>query len=217
MFITKSLALTAALICVFMTDCRWFGIKGNGNVRTEQRAISDFSEVHADGMFDIEWKSGAPALSITTDDNLLPLVEGTVSDNHLRLHVRERILPTHGLKVVVSSLNRSGAKLKGASNVVARGLTGSSFAVDTTGAAEVTLDGAVEMLVADMTGASELNAKNLQTKTSEISTTGAADAEVNVSETLRVTITGAGSVAYHGNPKTVEKKITGAGDIKHKD
>jgi hypothetical protein len=89
--------------------------------------------------------------------------------------------------------------------------------VETTGATQVTLDGTVDELLADMTGASELNAKGLQTKTAEISTTGAADAEISVSETLKVTITGAGNVSYYGAPKIVEKHITGAGNIKHKD
>ena len=71
--------------------------------------------------------------------------------------------------------------------------------------------------MADMTGASDLRAKNLQTKSAEISTTGAADAEIAVSDSLKVSITGAGSVAYHGNPPHIEKHVTGAGSIRHKD
>jgi hypothetical protein len=67
-----------------------------------------------------------------------------------------------------------------------------------------------------MTGASELNASGLQTKTAEISTTGAADAEIAVTDTLKVAITGAGKVIYSGNPKTIEKRISGAGSIRHK-
>jgi hypothetical protein len=68
-----------------------------------------------------------------------------------------------------------------------------------------------------MTGASELRAGSLQTKTAEISTTGAADADIMVSNTLKVSITGAGKVTYSGNPSTVEKHVTGAGSIRHKE
>jgi hypothetical protein len=68
-----------------------------------------------------------------------------------------------------------------------------------------------------MTGASELEATGLQTKTVEISTTGAADAAIAVSETLKVSITGAGKVTYSGNPKTIEKHISGAGSIRQKE
>jgi hypothetical protein len=57
----------------------------------------------------------------------------------------------------------------------------------------------------------------LQTKTAQISTTGAGDAQVAVAETLKVAITGAGKVQYSGNPPTIEKHISGAGSIRHKD
>jgi hypothetical protein len=99
----------------------------------------------------------------------------------------------------------------------AHGLTGPSFAIETTGAADVSLEGNIDFLAADMTGASDLKARSLQVKTAEISTTGAADADVWVTDTLRVTITGAGSVTYHGEPKTIEKHVTGAGEVRHKD
>jgi hypothetical protein len=198
------------------TCCRWLGVRGNGHVKTEQRDSADFSELQADGSFDIEWRSGSPSLTITTDENLLSYIESGVKGNKLRLHVRERVLPTHGLKVVISSSSRTGSRLTGASELIAHQLTGDSYAVQTTGAADVKLDGTVDHLLADMTGASELSAKSLQTKTAEISTTGAASAEVSVSESLKVTITGAGEVVYHGSP-TVQKHVTGAGEVRRKD
>ena len=105
----------------------------------------------------------------------------------------------------------------GAVQLTANQLSGPRFAFQSTGASHVTLDGNVDELLADMTGASELNASALQTKTAEISTTGAADAEIAVAETLKVAITGAGKVSYSGNPTTIEKHITGAGSIRHKD
>src|SRR5437660_1169894 len=70
---------------------------------------------------------------------------------------------------------------------------------------------------ADMSGASELQDSGLQTTTAEIPPTGAADAEVAVAETLKVATTGAGKVSYSGNPTTVEKHISGAGSIRHRD
>jgi hypothetical protein len=208
--------ITLAFLTLFLSGCNWIGIRGDGNIQTEQRALTDFSELHTDGSFNIEWRSGPPSLSITTDANLFSHIESSISSNYLRLHQRERLSPTHGIKVIVSSSTRSGSRLTGASKLSARQLTGPSYAVETTGAAEVSLDGSVDDLVADMTGASELNAKGLQTKTAEISTTGAANADISVSETLKVTITGAGDITYYGTPKTVEKHITGAGSIRHK-
>jgi hypothetical protein len=101
--------------------------------------------------------------------------------------------------------------------LIANQLSGPRFAFEATGASEVKLDGNIDELLADMTGASDLSASRLQTRSAEISATGAADAEIAVSETLKVAITGAGKVTYSGNPKTIEKHITGAGSIRHRD
>ena len=214
----KKIAIVFLAACVVLAaGCRWIGIRGNGHIKTDQRTISSSANIDASGAFQIEWKSGTPALSITTDENLLPYIDNQISGETLHLHTREQIWPTHGIKVVISSPTRTGAKISGAVKLTANQLSGPRFALESTGAGEVKLDGNIDELLADMTGASELHAGGLQTKTTEISTTGAADAEIAVSETLKVAITGAGKVSYSGSPKTIEKHISGAGSIRHKD
>jgi len=214
----KKITIMFLAACVaLVAGCHWVGVRGNGNIKTDQRTISAFANIDAGGAFIIEWQNSAPALSITTDENLLSYIDSDVSGDTLHLHTRDQIWPTHGIKVVISSPTRSGAKISGAVRLTATQLAGPEFAFQSTGAARVTLDGSVDELLADMTGASELKANALQTKTAEISTTGAADAELAVSEILKVAITGAGKVSYSGNPKTIEKHITGAGSIRHKD
>jgi hypothetical protein len=214
----KKITISVVVAClVLAAGCRWIGIRGNGHIKTDERTISAFANIDAGGAFEIEWKSGAPALSVTTDENLLAYVDNHISGDTLRLRTHEQIWPTHGIKVVISSPTRAGAKLSGAVKLTANQISGPKFALESTGAARVTLDGSIDELLADMTGASELNAGGLQTKTAEISTTGAADAEVAVAETLKVAITGAGKVSYSGNPKTIEKHVSGAGSIRHRD
>jgi Putative auto-transporter adhesin, head GIN domain len=208
---------SVAVLGVMLAGCHWVGIRGNGQITTDQRTTAPFSEIQAGGAFQIEWRSGAPALSITTDENLLRYIHTQIIDNRLRLHSERSLWPTHGIKVVLSSPTRTAAKLSGATRLTANQLSGAKFAIESSGAATVTLDGAVDKLLADLTGASELKAGSLQTKTAEISTTGAADADIIVSDTLRVSITGAGKLAYSGNPPTVEKHVTGAGSVRHKE
>src|SRR5260370_25671738 len=95
---------------LLLAGCWPVGIRGNGHITTDQRTVTAFSEIEAEGAFEIEWRSGAPALSITTDENLLPYFENRNIDNHLRLHSRDHIRPTHGVKIVLSSLSRSSAQ-----------------------------------------------------------------------------------------------------------
>jgi hypothetical protein len=213
----KKTTIVFLTACVALPlGCRWVGIRGNGHIKTEDRTIAAFTEIDAGGALIIEWQNGSPALHITTDENLLSYIESDVSGDTLRLRTHEQIWPTHGIKVVISSPTRTGARIRGAVRLAVKQLTGPKFALEASGASRVSLDGNVDELLADMTGASELGASGLQTKTAEISTTGAGDAEIAVSETLKVAITGAGKVTYSGNP-TIEKHITGAGSVHRKE
>src|ERR1043166_4191629 len=186
----NKLLAPALAIVLLLTGCRLGGIRGNGHIVTDQRTIGDFSELEAGGMFEIEWRNGPPALSITTDQNLLEYIDNRIIENRLRLRTHGHFWPTRGVKVVVSSPQRNGAKLSGAVDLTAKQLTGLKFYFQSTGASKVRLDGAADELLADMTGASELDGNDFHTKRAEISTTGAADADVNVSDSLNVSITG---------------------------
>ncbi len=213
----KSLRIVILPAVFALAACHIGGIVGNGHVVTDTRPVSDFSEIEADGGFRIEWRNGPPSLSITTDENLLQYITNENDDHKLRLHSRGNLWPSHHINVVISSTTRVGARLTGAAELTANQLSGPNFAIESTGAARVHLDGKVDDLITDMTGASRLEASSLQTKTAEISSTGASKAEVAVSDSLKVSITGAGKVTYSGNPPTVEKHVSGAGSIRHKD
>ena len=217
-FYVNRIAMVVLAGCVgLVVGCHLPGIRGNGHIKTEERQVGGFANIDAGGAFAIEWQSGTPSVQVTTDENLLPYIENNVSGNTLHLRTREHVWPTHGIKVVISSPTRAGAKLRGAVKLTANQLSGSTFAIESKGASEVSLSGNIERLLVDMTGASQLTADGLQTKTAEISTTGAGDANVAVTDALKVVITGAGRVTYSGNPPTIEKHITGAGSIQRKD
>src|SRR5258705_14001952 len=202
---------------VVVAGCHLPGIRGNGQIKTEERPIAAFANVDTSGSFEIEWQNGSPALRITTDENLLPYIENDVSEDTLHLRTRDHIWPTHGIKIVISSPTRTGGRIRGTVKLTVKQLSGPIFALESKGAAEVTLTGNVDRLLVDMTGASKLAADGLQAKTAEISTTGAGDADVAVTDMLNVVTTGAGKVTYSGNPAPIKKQITGAGSIRHKD
>jgi hypothetical protein len=214
---TGILFLIAATLA--LGACDVVGIRGNGNIITDTRAVGDFDEIDASGGLRIQWRSGPPSLAITTDENLAPLIESRVNGHVLQVRKRthENLRPTHHINVVITSPHLNGASLSGAVDLNAAGLSGAKFFVRASGASDLTLDGNVDELLVDLTGASELRAQTLQTKSAAMSTTGASSAKVSVSEALRVDITGAGDVTYFGTPKTIEKHVTGAGSIHHKD
>ena len=214
---TKNLTAAVSLLVLLFSGCDWRGIRGNGDIKTEQRPVTAFTRVDAGGFYEIEWHPGPPSFSLTTDENLISHVKTSVEGNQLKIETQDSIAPSHGVKVAITSPSLDGATLSGAVKLNADRLSGATFGLETSGAAKVTLTGKVNRLLASLTGASKLEATNLAADDVELSVTGAGKADVSASNLLRAAITGAGKVSYTGHPKSVEKKITGAGKIEPRD
>ena len=213
----KILIVLLAGCVVLVVGCHLPGIRGNGQIKTEERPVAAFASVDAGGAFEIEWQNDR-LLSESRQTKICCLTSRTMfrTIHCICAHGSTFGLPTES-KSSSQVATRAGGKIRGAVKLTAKQLSGPIFALESKGASEVSLDGSVDRLLVDMTGASQLAAAGLQAKTAEISTTGAGDAEVAVTDTLKVVITGAGKVTYSGNPPTIKKQITGAGSIRHKD
>lgn len=215
---TKFLFPALCLFLLCLPGCDWHRIRGNGKITTDRRPVTDFTRVEAGGFCELEWHPGPPSFSLTTDENLLSRIRTRMDGDRLKIDMEDGpMAPTDGIKIVITSSSLVGAELSGAVELNATQLSGSKFVLETSGAAKITLTGKVNRLLASLTGASKLEAEGLPTEDVELSVTGAGKAEVVATNSLRAAITGAGKVIYGGNPKTVERKITGAGKIEPRD
>jgi hypothetical protein len=80
------------------------------------------------------------------------------------------------------------------------------------GASEARLSGAAEEAQVQVAGAAYLDAEALDTARAAVSVSGAGDVSVSCSEALDVSVAGAASLKYHGNP-SVTSNIQGAGSV----
>lgn len=213
----KTTSLLALASLFFLAACNVGGIRGNGHRITKERAVPDFRNIETDGAFEVEWRRGAPSLRITTDENLMRYISSKVADGVLRLKSDQSLNPRHGIRVLVTSKMLEAAKLDGASRLEVHGVEGARFFLESNGAAKVIADGAVNELLANMNGASNLQGESLRTKTADLTLNGAGRAVVAVSDSLTVSIAGAGKVEYIGNPSHIERSIAGAGSIRKRD
>src|SRR5215470_13869531 len=94
---------------LFLASCQgMFGkrVHGNGNVRSEDRQVSNFKNVEVDGAAKIMVsQADHSAVRIETDENLLQYIE--VSQTGDKIHIHERkgfnLKPTNGIRVYVTS------------------------------------------------------------------------------------------------------------------
>jgi hypothetical protein len=208
------LAISALIALLALPACNQIGKRGNGNITTETRSVADFYAIDASGAYKISWMPGAPALSITTDSNLIDKITTTVKDGQLRIRTTERVRPTKSIIVAVSSNGLKGARFRGAVDFKGAKIATNELFVQSDGASDVILDGTADSLTARLRGAGDFNAQALQAKNVEISLMGAADAKVTATDSLAVSIKGAGDVRYAGNPKSIKKSVAGAGSVK---
>jgi len=196
-----------------IAGCSLPGIKGDGVLKTSSIPISDFSALEVSGAYQIKWSSGKPALTISTDENLLPLITTSITGNTLQIACKDNLRPTKGITINLSSASLKDVRLNGAVSLSASKLAGPDLKLESNGASSISIDGSVTNLEGNLSGASKLDAKSLQTQTATVSMDGASYADLTVTETLSASISGAGALTYSGNPKSVVKNVSGVGRI----
>jgi hypothetical protein len=207
----RSVFSLAALLAI--AGCFRGGIEGDGVVKTESRAVTAFSSLEVTGACQIRWSRGQPALTVTTDQNLLPLVATGVAGEALQIAWKENLRPTRSITIEISSDSLADVQLDGAVSLTATNLSGRELKVESNGTSSIRLGGSVASLNAILSGAGTLDAKGLETQSASVSLDGAYQADVTVAEKLNASISGAGVLTYGGNPKTVETSVSGVGSI----
>jgi hypothetical protein len=189
------------------------GVQGNGVARTETRDVAAFQTIELDGAGRLELVAGPPGkLSITGDENILPLITTTVSDGKLVVNEKQGYQPKTPLVISLSAPNVSRIEANGAGTVHVTGLTGASFALASRGASSADLTGQVDKLDIDVGGAGRIRASGLVAREAHVGISGAGSVEVNATEKLKADVSGVGAVKYRGSP-SVEKNVTGVGSV----
>ncbi len=228
------------LISAFSVSCNWtIGlVRGSGEVRTEERDVSDFHKVHLSGVGDLIITQGEEeSLLIETDDNIIPLIETEVSAEKLTIGFRRgyNFVPTSDIKFYLTVKELDEILLSGAGSIVCHGfdaeeleieisgagdidfrLNADVVRVNSSGAGDINMSGRVDRQEIDLSGAGKYDAEDLESRECDITVSGAGSATVNVSQKLDVDISGVGGVEYQGSPR-VQQNITGLGRIRSVD
>jgi hypothetical protein len=109
---SKILIILIAAIAV-VAGCSHPGIRGDGEIKTEDRPISDFSKVVVKGGYEIKWSSGKPSLKLSADENLLPLIKTEVSGHTLQIDSKEEPAPTKSITIILCSASLADMQLSG--------------------------------------------------------------------------------------------------------
>lgn len=189
-------------------------LEGSGSVKNEQRDVSPFNAIQAEGAFDIRITCGKKQqITVRTDDNLLPHISTTVAQNVLRIETKRSICTESDLSVIIEVPDIEKIESEGANDINITGIDNQLLELSVDGSGDIAAAGKTALFKASLSGATDLEANQLIAQSVVISIEGAGDAEVHAAQKLQASVDGAGSITYSGNPKEVVRKIDGAGDI----
>ncbi len=225
--------LVAVMSVAVLSSCR-FGVRGSGNVIVENRKVSDFTKLDISGAYKIILKQDSTlSVSISADDNLLKYIKTENNGDKLRIYSKKNLRPRGDLTITIGVKSLKSIETSGAVEVSSNGkiivqdlkfdlsgatkitmdLNAANVTTDGSGATRVNLTGQASSHHVDLSGASKINALDFVVGDYEIETSGASKCEINVLNTLNIHSSGASTVRYRGNPKTVNDDKSGASSV----
>ncbi|MCB0463620.1 MAG: DUF2807 domain-containing protein [Flavobacteriaceae bacterium] len=238
---TISKFITALIMSLLLVSCQFngdfgFGVRGNGDVETVERSISDnFTEIRVSRGLDVYLTQGDNvSLLVEADENLHDIIITEVENGVLRITTDENIAFSKSKKVMltfkeVSKIKAtSGSDVFSTNTIVADNLeltttSGSDMEIDinvqvadcrSTSGSDLRVSGRTDKLYAEATSGSDIKAGNLKAKVSEARATSGADITLNTSEELYAKASSGGDIKYYGNPERVTKKDGVSGSIR---
>lgn len=192
-------------------------IQGSGIPATEARSVAGFSRVRLDGVGHLIVEPGAAeALTVTADDNILPLVIAEVYGDELRLGTDPGATwaSPNPLVFTLTVADIEALAVYGAASAEIRGLDARSFAVHVEGAGVVTAAGRADEQRVVLRGVATYEARDLQSRAVEVDVAGVSRATVRVQERLTGRVESQGTLEYIGHPAV---DVAGGGAVQQID
>ena len=230
----------ALALLVSLGSCRNFmgkRIRGNGNIKTEDRSVSSFKNIDVSGAAKVMVSQGnQPSVKIEGDENLLQYMEVRQEGDKIIVRERQgfRLIPTGDLRVYVTApvfnrIDASGAcdiigqtkisnpenmemHVSGAGNIKME-VDAPRLTSTVSGSGSIYLKGQTKEVDLELTGAGHAHCYDLLSENTRVDISGAGSAEVYASVKLQADVSGAGSVSYKGNANDVNQHVSGAGSV----
>lgn len=215
-------------------------VKGSGRPATETRTPGSFEAVSVSGPFDVELRqTGKEAVTLTADDNVLPVVEAVVDTGvrgatlQLRIKRGVSVQVRTPIKVVVDLQRLSALSIAGAGDALVGALQTPALRVAIAGSGDVRMEGLktgqLEAKVAgsgnvratgqaaqaqfSISGSGEIDTRPLAVDDLSVSIAGSGDAKVTANKSLKVSIAGSGDVVWSGTATEVTQRVAGSGQV----
>lgn len=207
-------------------------LDGSGVVATERRQVAPFEAVSVEGDFEVLVRvAPETSLTLTGDDNLLPLVRTEVREGTLHIGATRGVSSRRGIRVSLTTPSLQAVAVSGSSRVDARRFRAEAFRASVSGSGNLSAEGetrtleialsgsgnarvtgSAERVAAALSGSGDLDLLRLSARTADVQVSGSGTAALLASDELNASVSGSGDVFYGGAPR-VTSHISGSGTV----
>ncbi|REE82019.1 putative autotransporter adhesin-like protein [Lutibacter oceani] len=214
-------------------------IKGNGDITTITRNVSDYDAIGIAGSFDVKlFKGNEGTITIKADENLLEYIVTEVENGNLKIKPKKgyNLVSRKTIEITVPFESIDGVSLAGSGDVFTNdiiksnnlkiSLAGSGnmdLNVSTgdldsniAGSGNIKLTGESDNFNCSIAGSGNLNGYNLKATIANASIAGSGNVKVNAVNEIHAKIAGSGNIVYSGDPEIIKSKSAGSGSVKKK-
>ncbi|MDT0540886.1 MULTISPECIES: head GIN domain-containing protein [Croceitalea] len=214
-------------------------VKGNGKTVTIERSVGEYDAIAVSGWFDVNLVAGNEGeLTLKGEENLLEYIKTEVKDGKLVIKTEKgvNLKPSNwnsGIYVTVPVESVDMVALSGSGDIVGEttiksndfktAMSGSgditlsveanSIDASMSGSGDINLSGTVQDFEATISGSGDIKAYDLKAANVYAQVSGSADIKVTATEMIKARVSGSGDISYKGNPKKIDTKTSGSGDI----
>jgi Putative auto-transporter adhesin, head GIN domain len=184
---------------------------GSGQLATQSRQVSGFTSVELAGVGELSIdQTGTESLTVSAEDNLLPLLTSEVEGDTLILGKKPntRIVTTKPITYTLTMKDITGLAVSGSGTINAPKLTTAALRIEISGSGMITTAGNADDQSLEISGSGRYLADGLTSKTTTAEISGSGTANLVASDALDVKISGSGTLTYSGNPQLTQ---TGSG------
>lgn len=235
-WIITSIVLT---LTIHLNAQSWWNskkVRGNGKITTVTRTTSDYDGIAVGGSFDVVLVKGNEGkITIQGEENIIPYIVTEIKRGNLNVKYKKNVNVrlTRKLTVTIPFEDIDKVSLGGSGNVVAESLikadqikfnlggsgnitakvSASEVKTSIGGSGNIKLSGNTDELTCSIAGSGSIKAYGLKANTTKANIAGSGNIRTTVKNKIKASVVGSGSIYYKGNPKHIDSKSVGSGDV----
>ncbi len=236
----KKLLISLSVLISFSAFAQpWQTIKGNGQVKKENREMSNYTSLASQGSMAVELAYGnSNQVMVEADENLLPYIETSVENGKLTIRSKKNVnlKPESKMVVYVTMTKINSLQQSGSGNINGTGAFTNDGKTDigVSGSGNLKLDfdsfhdldisvagsgnidlrhGTTRTITAKISGSGNIDCSDISSRDVDAKISGSGNIKVNADNSIDAKISGSGNVFYKGTAQNINSKVAGSGKV----